>query len=86
MGQYISYPTSAARVRTQVRSYGICGGQSGVWGGFSEYFGFPCKFSFHRLLHTHRQSTGAGTIGQITANVWSGLIVSFTPPHETQKK
>jgi hypothetical protein len=20
---------------------------------FSEYFGFPCQFSFHRLLHTH---------------------------------
>jgi hypothetical protein len=21
--------------------------------GFSEYFGFPCQFSFHQLLHTH---------------------------------
>jgi hypothetical protein len=30
---------------------------------FSEYFGFPCQFSFHRLLHTHL-STGAGTIGR----------------------
>jgi hypothetical protein len=20
---------------------------------FSEYFGFPCQFSFHLLLHTH---------------------------------
>jgi hypothetical protein len=20
---------------------------------FSEYFGFPCQMSFHRLLHTH---------------------------------
>jgi hypothetical protein len=22
---------------------------------FFEYFGFPCQFSFHRLLHTHHQ-------------------------------
>jgi hypothetical protein len=20
---------------------------------FTKYFGFPCQFSFHRLLHTH---------------------------------
>jgi hypothetical protein len=20
---------------------------------FSEYFGFPCQFSFHQLLHVH---------------------------------
>jgi hypothetical protein len=26
---------------------------------FSEYFGFPCQSSFHRLLHNH-----PGTIGQ----------------------
>jgi hypothetical protein len=32
---------------------------------FSEYFGFPCQFSFHRLLDTHHLSSGAGTIGQI---------------------
>jgi hypothetical protein len=32
---------------------------------FSEYFGFPCQFSFHRLLHNHPHlSSGAGTIGQ----------------------
>jgi hypothetical protein len=31
---------------------------------FSEYFSFPCQFSFHRVLHTHRLSSGAGTIGQ----------------------
>jgi hypothetical protein len=49
----------------------------------SEYFGFPCKFSFHRLFHTHHHpsSTGAGTIGQM---VPSGL--SLTPPQEAKKK
>jgi hypothetical protein len=48
---------------------------------FSEYFGFPCPFSFHRLLHTHHLSSVAGTIGQLVADVPSGL--SLTPPQGT---
>jgi hypothetical protein len=36
---------------------------------FSECFGFPCQFSFRRLLHTHHLSSGAGTIGQLVADV-----------------
>jgi hypothetical protein len=32
---------------------------------FSEYLGFPCQFSFHRLLHTHHLQSGTGTIGQV---------------------
>jgi hypothetical protein len=52
---------------------------------FSEYFGFPCQFSFHRLFYNHlRLSSGAGTAGQIVADVPSGL--SLTPPQETKKK
>jgi hypothetical protein len=52
---------------------------------FSEYFGFPCQFSFHRLLHTHHHlSSGAGTTGQTVADVPSGL--SLTSPQETEKK
>jgi hypothetical protein len=50
---------------------------------FSEYFGFGCQFSFHRLLHTHHLSSGVGTIGQLVAYVPSGL--SLTPPPETKK-
>jgi hypothetical protein len=51
---------------------------------FSEYFGFPCQFSFHRLFHIHDHlSSGAGTIGQIVADVPSGL--RLTPPRETTK-
>jgi hypothetical protein len=50
---------------------------------FSEYFCFPCQFSFHRLLHNHHLSSGAGTIGQTVADVPSGL--SLTPPKETKK-
>jgi hypothetical protein len=50
---------------------------------FSGYFGFRCQFSFHRLLHTHHLSSGAGTIGELVADVPSGL--SLTPPQETKK-
>jgi hypothetical protein len=48
---------------------------------FSEYFSFNCQFSLHRLLHTHRLSSGAGTVGQLVADVSSGL--SLTPPQDT---
>jgi hypothetical protein len=52
---------------------------------FSEYFGFPYQFSFHRLLHTHHQlSSGAGTIDQLVADVPSGL--SLTPPQKIKKE
>jgi hypothetical protein len=44
----------------------------------SKYFGFPCQFPFHRLLHTHHLSSGAGTIGQLVADVPSGHILN---PH-----
>jgi hypothetical protein len=44
----------------------------------------PCKFSFHRLLHSHHHlSSRAGNIGQLVADVPSGL--SFTPPNEIKK-
>jgi hypothetical protein len=46
---------------------------------FSEYFGFPCQVSFHRLLHIHHLSSGAGTNRAI-----SGL--SLTTPKKTKKK
>jgi hypothetical protein len=40
---------------------------------FSDYFGFPWQ-RFHRLLHTcNHLSSGAGTIGQIVADLPSGL-------------
>jgi hypothetical protein len=48
---------------------------------FFKYFGFPCQFSFHQLLHTHHHLlSGAGTEGHIVANVPSGF--SLTPPKE----
>jgi hypothetical protein len=51
---------------------------------FSEYLGFPCQFSFHRLFHIHLHlSSGAGTISQLLADVPSGL--NLTLPQETKK-
>jgi hypothetical protein len=50
---------------------------------FTEYFGFLCQFSFHRLLHIHL-SSGAGTIGQLVADVPSGL--SLTHPKKLKKE
>jgi hypothetical protein len=45
---------------------------------FCEYFGFPCQFSFHRLLHNyHHLSSGAGTIGQL----WPTYQVDSVSPH-----
>jgi hypothetical protein len=38
---------------------------------FSEYFSFPCQFSFHRLLYI-QLSSGADTIGPLMAGVLSG--------------
>jgi hypothetical protein len=56
------------------------------WGRFfSKYFGFPCQFSFHRLLHHHHHlSSGAGTIGELVADVPSGL--GLIPVQEIKKK
>jgi hypothetical protein len=52
---------------------------------FAKYFGFPCQFSFYRLLHIHHHlSSGAGTIGQLMADIPSGL--SLTPPHKTKNE
>jgi hypothetical protein len=51
---------------------------------FSEYFGFLYQSSFHRLLHTYRLSFGAGTMGQVVADVPSGL--SLTPPQGAKEK
>jgi hypothetical protein len=49
---------------------------------FTEYFGFSCQ-SFNRPLNTHRHlSSGAGTTGQMMADVPSGL--NLTAPQETE--
>jgi hypothetical protein len=54
-----------------------------LWQVFSKYLGFSCPFSFHRLLHIHHLSSGAGAIDQLVVDVPSGL--GLTPPQETKK-
>jgi hypothetical protein len=46
---------------------------------FSEYFGFPCQFAFHRLIHNHHhhRSSGADIIGQTVDAIPSAF--SHTP-------
>jgi hypothetical protein len=52
---------------------------------FSEYFGFPCQFSFHLLLQIHHHlSSGTGTIGQLVTDVPIGF--SLTSLQESKKK
>jgi hypothetical protein len=76
-------PTAAARVRTQVRW--DLWWTEWHWGQvFSEYFGFPCQFAFHLMLHSHHHhlSSGAGTVGQTVAAVPGGLSLT---PHGKEK-
>jgi hypothetical protein len=56
--------------------------KSGTGAGFLRVLGFPWRFPFHQMLHNHLSSR-AGTIGQLEADVLSGL--SLTPPHEIKK-
>jgi hypothetical protein len=50
---------------------------------FFKYFGFPYQLSFHQMFHTHL-SSGAGTTGQLVADVPSGL--SLNQHNEINKK
>jgi hypothetical protein len=72
-------PTAEARLRARSDYVRFVVDRVALGQVFSEYFGFPCQFSFHQLLHTHNHlSSGAGTIGQLVDDVPSGL--SLTPP------
>jgi hypothetical protein len=66
-------PTAAAWVRARSGHVRFVADKVALGQVFSEYFGFPCQFPFHRLLHNHHLSYGAGTIGQTVAAVPSGL-------------
>jgi hypothetical protein len=74
-------PTAAARVRAQVMSREICGGQSGTGAGFLRVLRFPLPIL---IPPTSPHSSGAGAIGQLVADVPSGL--SLTPPKKETKK
>jgi hypothetical protein len=66
------FPTAAARVRARVWSTGICGGQSVAGAGLLRVFQFPLPPN-----SPFSHSPGAGTTGQLAADVPSGP--SFGP-------
>jgi hypothetical protein len=79
-------PTAAARVRARVWSSGICGGQSGAGAGFLRVLRFPLPIFIPPPNSPSSQSPGAGTIGQLLADVPSGSSLDSTPHYENKKK
>jgi hypothetical protein len=67
------FPTAAARVRARVRLCKICGGQSGTGVGFLGVFRFPLPILIPLTAPHSSSIIRAGTIGQIVADVPSGL-------------
>jgi hypothetical protein len=57
IAQAVSYwlPTAAARVRARVWQVGFVVDKAALGQVFSEYLGFPCQSSFHKILHHHNQ-------------------------------
>jgi hypothetical protein len=49
---------------------------------FSEDFGFPCQFSFHRLLHIHHHHPGLVQ----SASYWPAYQVDSVSPHPKKLK
>jgi hypothetical protein len=76
-------PTAAARVRAEVRSGGIYGGQSGIGAGSLRVLRFPLTILIPPTAsHSHNHLlSGTGTMGQLMADVPSEL--SLTQAQET---
>jgi hypothetical protein len=78
-------PAAAAWFDPKSGHVGSMVGKMALGQVFSEHFSFPCQFSFHQMPHSqHHLPFGAGTMGQIVADVPSGL--SPTPPQGIRKK
>jgi hypothetical protein len=60
--------TAAAWFRAQVRSCGICGGQSGNGAGFLRVLRFPLAILIPPTV-PHSSLSGAGTIGRLVADM-----------------
>jgi hypothetical protein len=76
-------PTAVALVWAQIRSCGICGGQSSTGAGFLSVLRFPLSIVIPPTAQ-HSSSSGAAKVGQLVADIPSG--VSLTPPPQTKTK
>jgi hypothetical protein len=71
-------PITATQIRAQVRSRGICGGQSGIGAGFLRLLRFPLPISIPLIAAQSPPSiTWGGHSRPVVAAVPSGL--SLTP-------
>jgi hypothetical protein len=75
--------TAVARLRSQVMSCWICGGENSSGTGFLRILLFPLPILIPPNAR-YSLSSGTGTVVQLVADVPSGLGV--TPPHEIKKK
>jgi hypothetical protein len=73
-------PIAVARVRAQVRSCGICGGQSCAGADFLRVLRFTLSILIPLTAPQSPYIIGAGTIGQLVADVPNRL--SLIPPQE----
>jgi hypothetical protein len=77
------WPPTAARVRSQVRSCGICGWKCGTWASFCPSTSVSPANSHSARCFMLLYYSIACTRGQLVADVPSGL--SLTPPHEIKR-
>jgi hypothetical protein len=80
--------TAAAPIRARVRSCWIVIDRVALGQVSSEYFGFPCQFAIHLLIHNHYHhlSSEAGIIGQTVAAVPSGLSLTSWEKKNNKKE
>jgi hypothetical protein len=76
-------PTAAARMRSKVKSYGICGGQSGTVASFLRLLPFPLPILIPPDVPFSSLIRGC-TIVQLVADVPSGL--SLNPSYKEKAK